>query len=65
MDYSRLIPEKAPEDLFACLEQEEPRFKVGVLSYKAIGFEEAEGVSYCEDFGGDLRRDRKKRPALL
>ena len=65
MDYSRLIPEKAPEDLFECLEQEEPRFKVGVLSYKAIGFEEAEGISYCEDFGGDLRRDRKKRPALL
>ena len=27
MDYSRLIPETAPEDLFACIEKECERFR--------------------------------------
>lgn len=65
MDYSRLIPETAPEDLFACIEKECGRFRKGVLSYRAASHEEAEAAGYCEDFGGDYRRDRKKRPALL
>ena len=65
MDYSRLIPETAPEDLFACIEKEWERFRKGVLSYRAASHEEAEVAGYCEDFGGDYRRDRKKRPALL
>ena len=65
MDYSRLIPETAPEDLFACIEKECERFRKGVLSYRAASHEEAEAAGYCEDFGGDYRRDRKKRPALL
>lgn len=65
MDYSRLIPETAPEDLFACIEKECERFRKGVMSYRAASHEEAEAAGYCEDFGGDYRRDRKKRPALL
>lgn len=65
MDYSRLIPETAPEDLFACIEKECGRFRKGVLSYRAASHKEAEAAGYCEDFGGDYRRDRKKRPALL
>lgn len=59
MDYSRLIPETAPEDLFACIEKECERFRKGVLSYRAASHEEAEAAGYCEDFGGDYRRDRK------
>ena len=49
MDYSRLIPETAPEDLFACIEKECERFRKGVLSSRAASHEEAEAAGSCED----------------
>ena len=65
MDYSRLIPDKAPADLYACLAKEDERFRMAVLTYKATDRAYAEGLTYCENFGGDYRRDTKTRPALL
>lgn len=65
MDYSRLIPDKAPADLYDCLAKEDQRFKTAVLTYKATDRAYAEALTYCENFGGDYRRDKKTRPALL
>lgn len=65
MDYSRLIPETAPEDLFACIEKECERFSKGVLSYRAASHEEAEAAGYCEDFGGRLSQGQKKAPCAV
>lgn len=65
MDYSRLIPDKAPADLYDCLAKEDERFRMAVLTYKAIGRADAVALTDCENFGGDYRRDAKYRPALL
>lgn len=65
MDYSRLIPEKAPVDLYDCLSKEDERFRMAVLTYKATDRAYAEGLTHCDNFGGDYRRDTKTRPALL
>lgn len=65
MDYSRLIPDKAPADLYDCLAKEDERFRMAVLTYKATDRAYADALTYCENFGGDYRRDTKTRPALL
>lgn len=65
MDYSRLIPDKAPADLYNCLAKEDERFRMAVLTYKATDRAYAEALTHCENFGGDYRRDTKARPALL
>lgn len=65
MDYSRLIPDKAPADLYVCLAKEDERFRMAVLTYKATDREYAKALTDCEDFGGDYRRNTKTRPALL
>lgn len=65
MEYSELIPDKAPEDLIARLTEQSNAFKKAILSFKSVGREEAEALTHCETCGGDYRRNHKGRAALL
>ncbi len=63
-DYIRLLPTEAPDDIYEIASVNWSEFRTGVLSYKAISFREAEGLSWCDDVV-DFRKDRKDRPAEL
>lgn len=65
MNYAELIPTEAPEGLFGFLQTEEKKFQNGVLAFKMVGRGFAEASIDCEEFGGDFRRDEKKKAALL
>lgn len=63
MEYKDLIPETPEEELFTYMRDNAGKFKENVLSFKAIGRQDAEAACFEYAFAGDLRADRKKRAA--
>lgn len=63
MEYKDLIPETPEEELFNYLRDKAGKFQENILSFKAIGRQDAEAAAYEYAFAGDFRSDRKKRAA--
>mgnify|MGYP002761892519 FL=1 len=63
-EYRAMIPEEPPADLVAEMVRQE-LLDSGHMSFKCIGFEEADARTRDDDFYMDLRESFRKRPALL
>lgn len=63
MEYKDIIPETPAEELYAFMRDECDFFQENIITFKAIGHREAEEDQFREEFGGDFRENRKKRPA--
>lgn len=63
MEYKDLIPETPAEELYAFMRDECGFFRETIITFKAIGHREAEEAYFEDDFVGDFRENRKKRPA--
>ena len=63
MEYKDLIPETPAEELYAFMRDECDFFRENIVTFKAIGHREAEKAYFEDDFVGDFRENRKKRPA--
>lgn len=63
-EYIQLIPTEQPEDIYDVARANWSQFRTGVLSYKAVSFEEAKALGWCENVV-DLRENEKQRPAEM
>ena len=62
MGYKELIPDTPTEELFSYM-YATGAFKENVLTFKAIGREDARAAYYDHNFAGDFRENMKKRAA--